>query len=131
MIARKHVANRASSTVARVCAESFGRERNKRALSYAAFASSPSSGSTDADDAHGGRKGAQEEQDQTEHPKSKLLTLNQQSVDIVPVGALTSKPYAFQARPWELRHAESIDVSDGVGSNIRVDFKVYIDRQRT
>lgn len=45
-------------------------------------------------------------------------------VPLLPYGALTSKPYAFQARPWELRHAESIDVSDGVGSNIRVDFKV-------
>ncbi|CAM9627692.1 unnamed protein product, partial [Discosporangium mesarthrocarpum] len=44
-------------------------------------------------------------------------------VPLLPYGALTSKPYAFQARPWELRHAESIDVSDGVGSNIRVDFK--------
>lgn len=43
---------------------------------------------------------------------------------LLPYGALTSKPYAFQARPWELRHAESIDVSDGIGSNIRVDFKV-------
>lgn len=42
---------------------------------------------------------------------------------LLPYGALTSKPYAFQARPWELRHAESIDVSDGIGSNIRVDFK--------
>lgn len=46
-------------------------------------------------------------------------------VPLLPHGALTSKPYAFQARPWELRHAESIDVSDGVGSNIRVDFKVW------
>lgn len=124
MLARKNVANRASSAVARLRAESFGRESNKRALSYAAFASSPPSGSTDADDAHVGRKGAQEEQGRKEHPKSKLLRLNQQILDIAPVGALTSKPYAFQARPWELRHAESIDVSDGVGSNIRVDFKV-------
>ena len=38
-------------------------------------------------------------------------------------GALTSKPYAFTARPWELRSVQSIDISDGVGSNIRVDFK--------
>lgn len=45
---------------------------------------------------------------------------------LLPYGALTSKPYAFQARPWELRHAESIDVSDGIGSNIRVDFKVGV-----
>ncbi|CAM9703768.1 unnamed protein product [Laminaria digitata] len=52
------------------------------------------------------------------------MRVQKQSVEIAPVGALTSKPYAFQARPWELRHAESIDVSDGVGSNIRVDYKV-------
>jgi NADH-quinone oxidoreductase subunit G len=42
-------------------------------------------------------------------------------VDICPVGALTSKPYAFAARPWELRKTETIDVMDAVGSNIRVD----------
>ena len=42
-------------------------------------------------------------------------------IDLCPVGALTSKPYAFRARPWELRHSESIDVLDGLGSNIRVD----------
>ncbi|TFK52829.1 NADH-ubiquinone oxidoreductase 75kD subunit [Heliocybe sulcata] len=42
-------------------------------------------------------------------------------VDLCPVGALTSKPYAFHARPWELKHTESIDVMDAVGSNIRVD----------
>lgn len=42
-------------------------------------------------------------------------------VDVCPVGALTSKPYAFNARPWELRKTESIDVMDAVGSNIRVD----------
>lgn len=42
-------------------------------------------------------------------------------VDICPVGALTSKPYAFNARPWELRKTESIDAMDAVGSNIRVD----------
>jgi NADH-quinone oxidoreductase subunit G len=42
-------------------------------------------------------------------------------IDICPVGALTSKPYAFQARPWELRKTETIDVHDAVGSNIRVD----------
>ncbi|GAA5932485.1 uncharacterized protein JCM15063_001240 [Sporobolomyces koalae] len=42
-------------------------------------------------------------------------------VDLCPVGALTSKPYAFEARPWELKHTESIDVLDAVGSNIRVD----------
>lgn len=42
-------------------------------------------------------------------------------IDLCPVGALTSKPYAFQARPWELSKTESIDVMDAVGSAIRVD----------
>src|SRR5471030_842968 len=42
-------------------------------------------------------------------------------IDLCPVGALTSKPYAFNARPWELRKAESVDVLDAVGSNIRID----------
>jgi NADH-quinone oxidoreductase subunit G len=42
-------------------------------------------------------------------------------IDLCPVGALTSKPYAFEARPWELRKTESIDVLDALGSNIRID----------
>ncbi|KAJ3274511.1 hypothetical protein HDV01_002639 [Terramyces sp. JEL0728] len=42
-------------------------------------------------------------------------------VDLCPVGALTSKPYAFTTRPWELKRTESIDVMDGIGSNIKVD----------
>ncbi|CEH17840.1 nadh-ubiquinone oxidoreductase [Ceraceosorus bombacis] len=42
-------------------------------------------------------------------------------IDLCPVGALTSKPYAFTTRPWELKKTESIDVLDAVGSNIRVD----------
>jgi NADH-quinone oxidoreductase subunit G len=42
-------------------------------------------------------------------------------IDLCPVGALTSRPYAFEARPWELKKTESIDVMDAVGSNIRVD----------
>ncbi|KAI9372396.1 hypothetical protein BJX61DRAFT_451414 [Aspergillus egyptiacus] len=42
-------------------------------------------------------------------------------IDLCPVGALTSKPYAFRARPWELKHTESIDVHDALGSNIRID----------
>lgn len=42
-------------------------------------------------------------------------------IDLCPVGALTSKPYAFNARPWELKNTESVDVHDAVGSNIRVD----------
>jgi NADH dehydrogenase (ubiquinone) Fe-S protein 1 len=42
-------------------------------------------------------------------------------IDLCPVGALTSKPYAFHARPWELKNTESVDVHDALGSNIRVD----------
>ena len=42
-------------------------------------------------------------------------------IDVCPVGALTSRPYAFEARPWELTKTETIDVMDAVGSNIRVD----------
>jgi len=44
-------------------------------------------------------------------------------IDLCPVGALTSKPYAFTARPWELMKTETIDVMDALGSNIRVDTK--------
>ena len=44
-------------------------------------------------------------------------------IDLCPVGALVSKPYSFRARPWELGKYESIDVMDGLGSNIRVDVK--------
>ncbi len=47
--------------------------------------------------------------------------LSGNAVDLCPVGALTSKPYAFNARPWELRKTESIDVMDAQGCNIRVD----------
>ncbi len=42
-------------------------------------------------------------------------------IDLCPVGALTSRPYAFTARPWELRKTQSIDVSDALGANIRID----------
>src|SRR5690606_34883553 len=42
-------------------------------------------------------------------------------IDLCPVGALTSKPYAFHARPWELTKTETVDVMDAVGSAIRVD----------
>ena len=42
-------------------------------------------------------------------------------IDLCPVGALVSKPYAFKARPWELYKTETVDVLDGLGSNIRVD----------
>lgn len=41
-------------------------------------------------------------------------------IDLCPVGALTSKPYSFTARPWEIRKIDSIDVLDAVGSNIIV-----------
>ena len=42
-------------------------------------------------------------------------------IDLCPVGALTSKPYAFTARPWELKHHDTIDVTDALGSNLRID----------
>jgi NADH-quinone oxidoreductase subunit G len=53
----------------------------------------------------------------------KALTseLSGNMIDLCPVGALTSKPYAFTARSWELRNTESIDVLDAVGSNVRID----------
>lgn len=53
----------------------------------------------------------------------KLMTseLSGNVIDICPVGALTSKPFTFKARNWELKGTETIDVSDAVGSNIRVD----------
>ncbi len=44
-------------------------------------------------------------------------------IDLCPVGALTSRPYEFNARPWELRKTETIDVMDALGSNIRVDLR--------
>jgi len=53
--------------------------------------------------------------------KSMESELSANVVDLCPVGALTSKPYAFEARPWELKKTETIDVMDAVGSNIRVD----------
>jgi NADH-quinone oxidoreductase subunit G len=45
-------------------------------------------------------------------------------VDLCPVGALVSKPYSFEARPWELRKTPGIDVMDGVGTNIRIDARL-------
>lgn len=42
-------------------------------------------------------------------------------IDLCPVGALTSKPFSFTTRPWELKASESVDVSDAIGSNIRID----------
>ena len=53
--------------------------------------------------------------------KSMESELSANVIDLCPVGALTSKPYIFEARPWELKKTESIDVMDAVGSNIRVD----------
>ena len=53
--------------------------------------------------------------------KSMTSELSGNVIDLCPVGALTSKPYAFNARPWELRKTETIDVMDALGSNIRVD----------
>ena len=56
---------------------------------------------------------------------NKTLDSNMQGniIDLCPVGALTSKPYAFTARPWELTKTETIDVMDAMGANIRVDTK--------
>ena len=53
--------------------------------------------------------------------KSMQSELSGNVIDLCPVGALTSKPYAFEARPWDLKKTETIDVMDAVGSNIRVD----------
>lgn len=53
--------------------------------------------------------------------KSITSELSGNIIDLCPVGALTSKPYAFKARSWELAKTESIDVLDAVGSNIRID----------
>jgi NADH-quinone oxidoreductase subunit G len=53
--------------------------------------------------------------------KSLTSELSGNIIDLCPVGALTSNPYSFKARPWELRKTETIDVLDAVGSNIRVD----------
>ena len=53
--------------------------------------------------------------------KSMESELSANVIDLCPVGALTSKPYVFEARPWELKKTESIDVMDAVGSNIRID----------
>ncbi|KCZ53853.1 NADH-quinone oxidoreductase subunit NuoG [Hyphomonas chukchiensis] len=55
--------------------------------------------------------------------KSLTSELSGNVIDLCPVGALTSKPYAFNARPWELRKTSSIDVMDAMGAAIRVDAK--------
>ena len=53
--------------------------------------------------------------------KSMNSELSANVIDLCPVGALTSKPYVFEARPWELKKTETVDVMDAIGSNIRVD----------
>lgn len=53
--------------------------------------------------------------------KSLTSELSGNIIDLCPVGALTNKPYAFHGRPWELTHTDSIDVTDGLGCNIRLD----------
>src|SRR4051794_7444712 len=53
--------------------------------------------------------------------KALTTELSGNLIDICPVGALTSRPYAFVSRPWELRKTDSIDVLDATGTNIRVD----------
>lgn len=52
-----------------------------------------------------------------------LSELSGNVIDLCPVGALTSKPYSFTARPWETRKIESVDVLDAVGSNIVVSMR--------
>src|SRR5712672_3141702 len=66
-----------------------------------------------------GRGEAMEITTYVQHALTSELSAN--IIDLCPVGALTSKPYAYVARPWELRKTESVDVLDAVGSNIRVD----------
>jgi NADH-quinone oxidoreductase subunit G len=69
-----------------------------------------------------GATGRGEDMEITTYLESALTSeLQGNLVDICPVGALTSKPYAFAARPWELGKTQSVDVMDGVGSAIRVD----------
>ena len=69
-----------------------------------------------------GATGRGESMEVTTYVEHALTTeLSGNLVDLCPVGALTSKPYAFEARSWELSKTESIDVMDGLGSNIRVD----------
>lgn len=55
--------------------------------------------------------------------KMLLSELSGNVIDLCPVGALTSKPYSFSARPWELRRTDSIDVFDALGSNITVNHR--------
>ncbi len=71
-----------------------------------------------------GQTGRGEDSEITSYLQQTLTSeLQGNVVDLCPVGALTSKPYAFTARPWELRKTESIDVIDALGSNIRIDVR--------
>ncbi|MBS0523567.1 MAG: NADH-quinone oxidoreductase subunit G [Proteobacteria bacterium] len=71
-----------------------------------------------------GATGRGEAMEITTYVKHALTTeLSGNMVDLCPVGALTSKPYAYEARPWEMRKTESVDVFDGLGSAIRVDVR--------
>ena len=71
-----------------------------------------------------GQTGRGEDAEITSYLNQTLVSnLQGNIIDLCPVGALTSKPYAFTARPWELTKTESIDVMDALGSNIRVDTK--------
>lgn len=122
MISRAGTVARASAVATKVCTNSYHCNKamgNRRAMSYALGSSE-----TDEASARGGQKRQAGRELGEWKAGDDVLKVQEKCVDIAPVGALTSKPYAFQARPWELRHAESIDVSDGIGSNIRVDYKV-------
>jgi NADH-quinone oxidoreductase subunit G len=69
-----------------------------------------------------GATGRGEDMEVTTYLEAALTSeLSANVIDLCPVGALTSKPYAFNARPWELKKTETIDVMDALGSNIRVD----------
>ncbi len=71
-----------------------------------------------------GQTGRGEDAEITSYLNQTLVSnLQGNIIDLCPVGALTSKPYAFTARSWELSKVESIDVMDALGSNIRVDYK--------
>ncbi|ANP44577.1 NADH-quinone oxidoreductase subunit NuoG [Candidatus Viadribacter manganicus] len=71
-----------------------------------------------------GATGRGEDMEITTYLEASLSSeLSANVIDLCPVGALTSKPYAFNARPWELTKTETIDVMDALGSNIRVDVR--------
>eukprot|EP00903_Cladosiphon_okamuranus_P010949 g10341.t1 len=129
MISRAGAAARANAVASRACktaaAAKLGCKTSRATLSYTAFGSNngPPASAVASAGAAVARQDAQERGAGAKRREGGVVRVEEKSIDIAPVGALTSKPYAFQARPWELRHAESIDVSDGVGSNIRVDYK--------